>query len=197
MHSLALAESSVCCTAGWAWRRRREKEGFLLREKEGFLEVRLCIYVLFECKPLVGAAWGFRQYDVSRSYRLCQDNSSTSSGCDGTQRSTEPPYLCVLLFQGVSHTLSHLNIRAWHNLTCPQVFDISKQSWQIRFMVRGQAGYCRPWQVAVVPVFTQLNPAYSTSQITNALTYSSQITLYTNSTEFCNVSYIHFSVFEA
>lgn len=143
-----LAGSSTCCTAGWAQGWRREKEGFLPKEKEGFLGVRFCIYVLLECKPLVGVAWGFRQYDVSRSYRLCQDNSSTSSGCDGTQRSTEPPHLCVLLFQGVSHSLSHLNTRAWHSLRGPQVSKISKWSWQIWLLVRGQAGYCRPWQVA-------------------------------------------------
>ena len=51
-----LAGRSMCCTAGWAQGWRREKEGFLPREKERFLRVRLCIYVLFECKPLVGAA---------------------------------------------------------------------------------------------------------------------------------------------
>lgn len=118
-----LSGSSVCCTAGWAWGWRREKERFLPKEKEGFLGVRLCIYVLFECKPLIGAAWGFRQYDVCRSYRLCQDNSSASSGWGGTQRSTETPYFVsfssrVLVTPCL--TWAHLPGNVWGALRCPR-----------------------------------------------------------------------------
>lgn len=82
--------------------------------------------------------------------------------------------LCVLFFQGVSHTLSHLSTPAWQCLRCPQVPKVSTCSWQIWLMVRGQAGYCQQWQVAASTCVYATNPC---SQITNASSYSSQITL--------------------
>jgi len=41
--------SSGCCTARLAQGWRRKKEGFLPKDKEGFLGMRLSVYVLFEC----------------------------------------------------------------------------------------------------------------------------------------------------
>lgn len=77
-----------------------EKEGGISpQEDRNFLGVIfLYIYVLFECKPIVEAAWGFKQCDVPSNNRLWQVNASILSGYEGTKRGTEPSYLHVLLF---------------------------------------------------------------------------------------------------
>lgn len=188
---------SMCCAVGWAQGGEGRRKDFCQKEKEGFIGVRLYIYVLFECTcSNVGAAWGFRRYDVFRSYRLCQDNSPPSSGCDGTQMRTEPLYLRVLLLHGVNHTLSHLNIHAWYSLRCPQASKISKWSWQIWLKVRGQAGYCKPWQVGAYTCLYVPRHClqYPTDHKCINLLFTND---FSNRTELCKDSSIHFSVFEA
>lgn len=154
VHTLCLQGSPCAAQQEWSGGWRKEKEGFLPKEKEGFLEARFCAHVLFECKPLVGAAQGSRQYEVSRSCRLCQDNSSTSSGCDGNQRSTEPPHLCVIFPQAVyHHTLPHVDAHAQHSWRCLLVRKISNDSCRGKSWQPRRAGMARQAPSCILPVW--------------------------------------------
>ena len=56
MHSPCLQGGPCAAQQGGLRGGEGRRRDFSPRRKERFLGVRLCIYVLFECKPLVGAA---------------------------------------------------------------------------------------------------------------------------------------------